>query len=114
MRVTASLFQLFVGILITYLQLAFDAAQPAETVVLGRFVLMTGTGAVQLWQQDKVQWTREESLSEIKVAEMIELPEKKSVMSHMNVENETMSGRLSRQLMDAKVGFVCVGAKTIY
>ncbi len=73
-----------------------------------------GHCAVQLWQQDKVQWTREESLSEIKVAEMIELPEKKSVMSHMNVENETMSGRLSRQLMDAKVGFVCVGAKTIY
>ncbi|KLO18736.1 DUF1620-domain-containing protein [Schizopora paradoxa] len=82
--------------------IAFDAAQPAETVVLGRFVLTTGTGAVQLWQQDKVQWTREESLSEIKVTEMIELPEKKTVTSHINVENETMSARLSRQLLDMK------------
>lgn len=80
-----------------------DAANPSDNVVIGRFVLTTNTGAVQLWQHDRAQWTREESLSEVELAEFIELPEKKTVTAHVGDGEETFTERISRQLSDAKV-----------
>ena len=79
-----------------------DAANPEPYRVLARLFLTTSTGAVQLWQHDKLQWTREEGLSDIRVAEMVELPERK-VAAHAGVENETFGMRLRRQLADAQV-----------
>ena len=57
-----------------YLQVAVEAANPEEYRVLARLALTTSTGAVQLWQQDQLQWTREEGLADIRVAELVELP----------------------------------------
>ncbi|KAI8996246.1 DUF1620-domain-containing protein [Trametes punicea] len=80
---------------------AVDAANPEPYRVLARLFLTTSTGTVQLWQQDDLQWTREEGLSDIRVAELVELPERK-VAAHAGVEHETFSSRLRRQLSDAQ------------
>jgi ER membrane protein complex subunit 1 len=68
--------------------------------------MITTTGAVQLWQQDKVQWTREESLASISVAEFVELPEKKVTSSHAGEGQETLVARLKWQLLEAQVGLM--------
>ncbi|KAH8102954.1 hypothetical protein BXZ70DRAFT_889895 [Cristinia sonorae] len=82
---------------------ALDAVNPAELQVLSRILVTTSTGGVQLWQQDQLQWTREEGLSDIRAAEMVELPESKAVTTQAaNEENESFSARLSRQISDAK------------
>jgi hypothetical protein len=65
--------------------------------------LTTSTGAVQLWQDDKVQWTREEALSATLLAEFVELPEKKVLDSQVGEDGESFLGRLTRQVSDAKV-----------
>ena len=64
--------------------------------------MTSATGAVQLWQHDREQWTREEGLSEIAVAEFVELPEGKSIATHVRDE-ESFVERLTRQIGDAKV-----------
>jgi hypothetical protein len=62
---------------------------------------------VQLWQQDQAQWTREEALAEIAVAEFVELPEGKSVGVEVDLGGEeSFVGRVARQVLDAKVGEV--------
>ncbi|TCD70607.1 hypothetical protein EIP91_002637 [Steccherinum ochraceum] len=82
---------------------ALDAANPAELRVLSRLVLTTTTGGVQLWQQDELQWAREEGLSDIRAAEMVELPESKLVAAQVaSEENEAFAPRLFRQLSDAQ------------
>lgn len=83
-------------------QVAVDIANPEEFKVLARLFLTTSTGAVQLWQQNELQWSREEGLAEIKVAELVELPEKQVVTAHAG-EDEPVGERLVRQLSDARV-----------
>jgi len=62
---------------------------------------------VQLWQQDKMQWMREEALAEIAVAEFVELPEGKSVGVEVDLGGEeSFVERVARQVLDAKVGEV--------
>ncbi|KAF9817392.1 hypothetical protein IEO21_03446 [Rhodonia placenta] len=80
---------------------AVDIANPEEFKVLARLFLTTSTGAVQLWQQNELQWSREEGLAEIKVAELVELPEKQVVTAHAG-EDEPVGERLVRQLSDAR------------
>ena len=82
--------------------MAIEAANPDELKVLVRLALTTTTGAVQLWQQDQLQWSREEGLADIRVAELIELPERK-VASQVDHEGETFGARVARQLLDAQV-----------
>lgn len=85
-----------------------DAANPAELQVLSRLVLTTTTGSVQLWQQDQHQWTREESLTDVRVAEMVELPEPLVAASQLGAEEtESFGSRLQRQLTDAQVNRAC-------
>ena len=57
---------------------------------------------MQLWQQDQLQWSREEGLANIRVAEFVELPERK-VASQTEHEPETFGARVARQLLDAQV-----------
>ncbi|KAF9516661.1 hypothetical protein BS47DRAFT_1340546 [Hydnum rufescens UP504] len=76
---------------------ALDVAHPQEYRFISRVVLTTSTGAVQLWQQDSLQWTREESLSEIKAIEFVDLPEKKIL--HSNV-GEAFAQKLQRQVAE--------------
>ncbi|KAI0052505.1 DUF1620-domain-containing protein [Auriscalpium vulgare] len=79
---------------------AIHPAYVKELDLLPYVALTTTTGAVQLWQGDRLQWTREEGLSRIQVAEMIELPEPLSTASHTG--DESFVGRLTRQLSDAR------------
>ena len=79
-----------------------EAANPEPYRVLARLALTTSTGAVQMWQQDQLQWTREEGLADIRAAELVELPEPK-IASHADREQETFGARVARQLLDAQV-----------
>ena len=45
-------------------KVAVDAANPEPYRVLSRLFLTTSTGAIQLWQHDQHQWTREEGLAD--------------------------------------------------
>ncbi|KAL4255601.1 ER membrane protein complex subunit 1 [Pleurotus pulmonarius] len=78
-----------------------DCVNPSEMTVVSRLVITTSTGALQLWQQNQHQWTREESLSTVAVAEFVELPEKVDI-SHIPKERETFGQRLQRQIMEAQ------------
>lgn len=49
-----------------------------------------------------MQWTREESLSTIALAEFIELPERKAIQSSI-VESENFFSRVLRHISDAQV-----------
>ncbi|KAI9435607.1 DUF1620-domain-containing protein [Lactarius indigo] len=81
---------------------ALHTAYVKEVDLLPYLALTTSTGTVQLWQGDIVQWTREEGLSRLQVAEMVELPEQKITAAHTIDERDTFVERLTRQLTDAK------------
>lgn len=70
--------------------------------VLARLVVSTTTGAIQLWQQDQLQWAREEGLADIRAAEFVELPERKIIASGLSEETETFLERLKRQATEAR------------
>lgn len=84
------------------LQVAVDAANPEEFRVLTRLVVTTTTGSIQLWQQDQLQWTREEGLADIRVAEFVELPERKHVEASAGDGHETFTERVRRQISEAR------------
>ena len=84
--------------------MALHTAYVRELDFLPYLALTTTTGTVQLWQGDIVQWSREEGLSTIQVAEMVELPERKTIAAHID-QDETFAERTKRQLADAKVRF---------
>ena len=56
-----------------------------------------------MWLDDKVQWTREESLSTIALAEFVELPERKAIQSSA-AASENIVSRVLRHISDAQVG----------
>ena len=85
--------------------MALYTAYVKELDLLPYLAVTTSTGAVQLWQGNVVQWTREEGLSRLQVAEMIELPEQKTMAAHAIDEHDTFVERVRRQLTDAKVRF---------
>jgi ER membrane protein complex subunit 1 len=85
---------------------ALHTAYVKELDLLPYLVLTTTTGAVQLWRGDIVQWTREEGLSRLQVAEMIELPERKFITAHVIDEKEMVVERIARQLAEAKVRYI--------
>lgn len=78
-------------------------ANPEAYQVIARLVVTTSTGAVQLWQQDHLLWSREEALADIKVAEFVELQERQINASRVGEFNETYGERLQRQLSEAQV-----------
>ncbi|KAF8748749.1 hypothetical protein RHS01_10584 [Rhizoctonia solani] len=59
------------------LHCAIDAFMPHSYSIQHRMLLTTSTGAVQLWQLHDLQWTRDEALTDIKVAALVDLPERK-------------------------------------
>ncbi|EKM58157.1 uncharacterized protein PHACADRAFT_116839 [Phanerochaete carnosa HHB-10118-sp] len=81
---------------------AIDAVNLEEFRVLARVVITTTTGAIQLWQQDQLQWTREEGLADIRVAEFVELPERKLAETGLGEGHETFTGRVRRQISEAR------------
>ncbi|EIN05678.1 DUF1620-domain-containing protein [Punctularia strigosozonata HHB-11173 SS5] len=81
---------------------AIDAANPQTDTVVSRIVLTTTTGAVQLWTQDKVSWTREESLASISVAEFVDLPEPSGDGKGAARDHEGWLARTTRHFADAQ------------
>jgi hypothetical protein len=98
-------FHFFKQLIDSFFQVALHTAYVKELDLLPYLALTTTTGAIQLWQGDVVQWTREEGLSRLQVAEMTELPERKTIASHITGQDETFVSRTRRQLADAKVRF---------
>lgn len=86
--------------------MALHTAYVKELDLLPYLALTTTTGAVQLWQGDIEQWTREEGLSRLQMAEMAELPERETIAAHVIDHDETFFERFRRQLADAKVRFL--------
>ncbi|KZT21772.1 DUF1620-domain-containing protein [Neolentinus lepideus HHB14362 ss-1] len=78
---------------------AIDNAHHGGFQVLTRLFLTTTTGAVQLWQKDSLQWTREEGLATIGAVEFVDLPEEKVVHSS---KSEVFLERVVRHFKDAK------------
>lgn len=58
-----------------------------------------------MWLEGEVQWTREESLSAIALAEFVELPERKAIRSGV-AESEDFVGRVLRHISDAQASFL--------
>lgn len=71
-------------------------------MLVSRAVITTSTGAVQFWQGDVVQWTREESLSEIESVEFVDLPEKEVIASAVQ-DDESFAGKMLRQTAELQV-----------
>ncbi|KAF7317656.1 hypothetical protein MKEN_00853200 [Mycena kentingensis (nom. inval.)] len=73
----------------------------AQLSVNGLQVLITtSTGSIQLWDKEKLLWTREEGLAAIDVAAFVELPLPERV-AHVP-EHESFVARILRQIADAK------------
>ncbi|KAF8512945.1 DUF1620-domain-containing protein [Hysterangium stoloniferum] len=79
---------------------AIEAANPQPYTYVSRAVFTTSTGAVQLWQQENMQWTREESLTEITSVEFIDLPEPKAGQEGFSPQD--LISRLTRQIYEAQ------------
>ncbi|KAF8153864.1 hypothetical protein B0H34DRAFT_661928 [Crassisporium funariophilum] len=75
---------------------------PYEWTINSRLLTTSSTGAVQLWQQDELKWTREESLAAVVVAEFVELPERLASGSSVGKANEGFTARIQRQILDAQ------------
>lgn len=83
------------------IQFALEVANPQPYVFVARAMFTTSTGALQLWQQEVVQWTREESLAEVQTLEFVDLPEKKVV--EVALDGQNFLTRLLRQIGEARV-----------
>lgn len=69
-------------------------------------VLTTSTGAIQLWDQEVVAWTREEGLSNIQETRFVELPERKLEVAKVVLHNEDLVARLARHVGEFKASLL--------
>ena len=83
--------------------MAIDSASPSEQQISSRLLLTTSTGAVQLWTQGELTWVREESLTNLAVAEFVELPEQVASESSVDGTGQGFFARITRHLADAQV-----------
>lgn len=56
-------------------QTAIEVAWIGDLKYISRFAITTSSGSFQVWQQDRNQWVREESLSAIEAATFVDLPQ---------------------------------------
>lgn len=56
-------------------QTAIEVAWLGDLKYVSRFAITTSSGSYQVWQQDRNQWVREESLSAIEAATFVDLPQ---------------------------------------
>ncbi|PVG00098.1 DUF1620-domain-containing protein [Serendipita vermifera] len=82
---------------------AIDVVNTSEYVYVSRIIFTSSTGAIQQWQQETCNWTREESLTEIKAITAVDLPEISTDTHKVHIAmNETPLQRLVRQVGDIK------------
>lgn len=73
-----------------------------------KLLLVTSTGSLQLWDRNVLHWVREESLSTIQTATIVELPPLKvEVVGGVGFgdKSESFWSKLARQIADTKVRF---------
>lgn len=85
------------------LHAAMDVANTGEYAYFSRIILTTQSGSIQQWKQEQNIWTREESLTEVIVADVVELPEATVSQTVLDDRTETFFERLSRQIGDLQV-----------
>ncbi|KAH7325157.1 hypothetical protein B0J17DRAFT_682400 [Rhizoctonia solani] len=84
------------------LHCAIDAFMPHSYSIQHRMLLTTSTGAVQLWQLHDLQWTRDEALADIKVATLVDLPERKIAEEIATSEHRGFAERMIFQIVAAQ------------
>lgn len=67
-----------------------------------RALLTTSTGSVELYEDDQLVFTREESLSNVKSVVFVDLPEQE-VLQQTSRDNETFPDRVLRHSIEARV-----------
>jgi hypothetical protein len=85
------------------LHAAMDVANTAEYSFFSRIILTTQSGSIQQWKQEQNIWTREESLTEVIVADVVELPEGTVSQTVLEDRAESFLERLTRQIGDLQV-----------
>lgn len=63
---------------------------------ISRFAVTTSTGTLQTWQQEKLLWTRDESLAYIKAAAFVDLPQRWMGDLYRSDGNPGFRGRLAQ------------------
>ncbi|QRW10303.1 endoplasmic reticulum membrane protein [Ceratobasidium sp. AG-Ba] len=81
---------------------AFDAFMANPYSIQHRLFIVTSTGAVQLWQREELQWTRDEALTDIKMASLVDLPERKIVSELGASEHRGFGERLVAHMVAAQ------------
>ncbi|KAG9119129.1 hypothetical protein FRC07_006008 [Ceratobasidium sp. 392] len=81
---------------------AFDAFMANPYSIQHRLFLTTSTGAIQLWQGDKEHWTRDEALANIKLAALVDLPERKIASELGMSEHRGFADRLLTHVIAAQ------------
>ncbi|KAH7107261.1 hypothetical protein BKA62DRAFT_682862 [Auriculariales sp. MPI-PUGE-AT-0066] len=76
---------------------AIDVAQPEPNMVVSRTFTTSSTGALQLWQNQKLVWGRDEALADLGAVEFVDLPEKKAVTERTG--NEGLFERIFRHVV---------------
>ncbi|CAE6483430.1 unnamed protein product [Rhizoctonia solani] len=84
------------------LHCAVDAFMPHAYSIQHRMLLTTSTGAVQLWQLQDLQWTRDEALADIKVAGLVDLPERKIAEEIATSEHRGFAERMIFHMVAAQ------------
>jgi len=92
------------------LHAAMDVANTQEYTYFSRIILTTQSGSIQQWKQEQNIWTREESLTEVVVADVVELPEGTVSQTVLEDRTETFLERLTRQIGDLQV---CIPNTTV-
>lgn len=85
------------------LHAAMDVANTREYAFFSRIILTTQSGSIQQWKQEQNTWTREESLTEVIDAVVVELPEGTVSQAVLEDRTETFLERLTRQIGDLQV-----------
>ncbi|CAE6492839.1 unnamed protein product [Rhizoctonia solani] len=84
------------------LHCAVDAFMPHAYSIQHRMLLTTSTGAVQLWQLQDLQWTRDEALADIQVAALVDLPERKIAEEIATSEHRGFAERMIFHMVAAQ------------
>lgn len=84
-------------------QIAYQMSTHEPIVDRFRALVLTSTGALQLWQQEQLIWSREEGLAEIAAITTLELPEKKVEDASKVLEHEGLVERALRHGVESIV-----------
>jgi len=79
---------------------SIEVANPDPYRYFARVIYTTSAGTMQQWFQSDIQWTRDESLANVKAVEFVDLPEKEVTQSALGLQSFVT--RITRHLEDAR------------